>query len=145
MKDYLNSRVKHREWFRPFAPSVLIEHVSDWFDMTGRSPHMLRVVNVPDDKKDKIPAIIHVDGTARVQTVDRNENSEYWELINKFYKITGVPVVLNTSFNIGGKPIVETPQDAVDCFESTNIDVLLLKDWIISKRPLEEYLETKRV
>lgn len=139
MKDYLNSRVKRREGFRPFAPSVLIEHVSDWFDMKGRSPHMLRVVDVPEHLQDKIPAIVHVDGTARVQTVDKCENPGYWNLINLFYEITGVPVVLNTSFNVGGKPIVETPQNAVDCFESTNIDVLLLGDWIISKGPLKNY------
>ncbi len=144
MKDYLNSRVKHREGFRPFAPSVLIEHVSDWFDLDDRSPYMLRVVQVPDDIKDSIPAIVHVDGTARVQTVDKNEAPGYWKLINKFYKITNVPVVLNTSFNVSGKPIVETPQDAVDCYESTNIDLLLLEDWVLSKRPLEEYVEVSR-
>ncbi len=144
MKDYLNSRVKHREGFRPFAPSVLLEHVSDWFDMDDRSPYMLRVVEVPDEKKDVIPAIIHVDGTARVQTVDSKDAHGYWDLINKFYKITGVPVVLNTSFNVGGKPIAETPKDAVACYESTNIDVLLLEDWVLSKRPLKEFTETSR-
>jgi carbamoyltransferase len=102
------------------------------------------VVQVPDDIKDSIPAIVHVDGTARVQTVDKNEAPGYWKLINKFYKITNVPVVLNTSFNVGGKPIVETPKDAVDCYESTNIDLLLLEDWILSKRPIEEYIEVSR-
>ncbi len=144
MKDYLNSRVKHREGFRPFAPTVLIEHVSDWFDMKGRSPHMLRVVNVPDGVRDKIPAIVHVDGTARVQTVDKDENREYWDLINRLYELTDVPVVLNTSFNVGGKPIVETPEDAVACFESTEIDVLFLEGWILSKKPVEAFTEVAR-
>jgi carbamoyltransferase len=144
MKDYLNARVKHRENFRPFAPSVLMEHASKWFDLGNRSPYMLRVVKVPGNIRGFIPAVVHVDGSARVQTVDKRENPGYWKLINTFYKITDVPLVLNTSFNVAGNPIVETPQDAVDCFESTEIDVLLLEDWIISKRPIEEFEKISR-
>jgi len=144
MKDYLNMRVKHREGYRPFAPSVLLEHVHEWFDMKDRSPYMLRVVNVPQAVRDLIPAIVHVDGSARVQTVAFEENPGYWSLIRAFHKMTGVPLVLNTSFNVAGKPIVETPQNAVDCFESTDIDVLLLEDWILSKRPIEEFERTAR-
>jgi len=144
MKDYLNARVKHREGFRPFAPSVLLEHVSEWFDLDDRSPYMLRVVNVPQKIRDLIPAIVHVDGTARVQTVDRKENPGYWHLIDSFYEITKVPLVLNTSFNIAGKPIVETPQDAITCFESTEIDLLVLGGWIISKRPIDEFEKISR-
>jgi carbamoyltransferase len=138
MKDYLNEHVKHREGFRPYAPSVLVEHVSEWFDLADRSPYMLRVVNVPESVRDLVPAIVHVDGTARVQTVAREENEGYWRLIEAFHQLTGVPLVLNTSFNIAGKPIVETPRDAVACFEGTEIDVLLLGDWVLSKRPIEE-------
>ncbi len=144
MKDYLNTRVKHRESFRPFAPSVLIEHASKWFDLEDRSPYMLRVVNVPGGMREFIPAVVHVDGSARVQTVDKRENPGYWKLIDAFYNITDVPLVLNTSFNVAGEPIVETPRNAVDCFESTDIDVLLLEDWIISKRPIEDYKRVSR-
>lgn len=144
MKDYLNHRVKHREGYRPFAPSVLLEQVSKWFDLDSRSPYMLRVVDVPPAVRDHIPAVVHVDGSARVQTVDQQENPDYWNLINTFYELTDVPLVLNTSFNVGGKPIVETPKDAVACFESTDIDVLLLEDWILSKRPLDEFETVSR-
>jgi len=144
MKDVLNRRVKFREGFRPFAPSVLLEHAPRWFDLPDRSPYMLRVVNVPASLRDRIPAIVHVDGTARVQTVDRAENPEYWSLIDRFFQLTGVPLVVNTSFNIAGKPIVETPEDAVACFLSTDIDVLLLEDWILSKQPLEAFESRSR-
>jgi carbamoyltransferase len=144
MKDYLNARVKHREGYRPFAPSVLLEHATDWFDLEGSSPYMLRVVSVPTTERDRIPAVVHVDGSARVQTVAQQENPAYWKLIHAFYEITGIPLVLNTSFNIAGKPIVETPRDAIDCFESTDIDVLQLDDWIVSKEPLETFEKIPR-
>jgi carbamoyltransferase len=144
MKDYLNARVKHREGFRPFAPSVLLEHAADWFDLEGPSPYMLRVVSVPSSERDRIPAVVHVDGSARVQTVAQQENPAYWKLIHAFYEITGIPLVLNTSFNVAGKPIVETPQDAIDCFESTDIDVLQLDDWIVSKEPIEVFEKIAR-
>jgi carbamoyltransferase len=140
MKDYLNSRVKHREAFRPFAPSVLEEYASAWFDMKECSPYMLRVIPILENRLSEVPAIAHVDDTARVQTVSREQNPGYWQLIQAFNELTGVPLVLNTSFNIAGKPIVETPQDAMDCFVSTEIDVMVLGPFIVSKRPLEEYI-----
>ena len=139
MKDHLNRRVKHREAFRPFAPSVLLEHVSAWFELNDRSPYMLRVVRVPEPVRRLVPAIVHVDGSARVQTVDRLENPGYWGVIEAFRRLTGVPLVLNTSFNVAGKPIVERPRDAVACFETTDIDVLLIGDWVLSKCPLDEF------
>ncbi len=144
MKDYLNSRVKFREGFRPFAPSVQIEHASEWFDMEGRNAYMLQVVPVRPERRERVPAIVHVDGSARVQTVSREENAEYWALIQAFHELTGVPLVLNTSFNVNGEPIVETPRDAVSCFESTQIDVLVIGGWILSKAPLQELTDRSR-
>ncbi len=133
MKDYLNARVKHRESFRPFAPSVLEEQAADWFELSERSPFMLRVVAARREARERIPAVVHVDGSARVQTVSRKENPSYWKLIDRFAALSGVPMLLNTSFNVRGKPIVETPQDAVDCFLSTEIDVLQLGPFVCSK------------
>jgi len=144
MKDYLNARVKHRESFRPFAPTVLLEHAGDWFDLAGRSPYMLRVVAVHEPVRERIPAVVHVDGTARVQTVTREENPGYFELIAAFHRQTGVPLVLNTSFNVAGQPIVETPEQAVRSFSGTAIDVLALGPFLLSKGPLERYLEHPR-
>jgi carbamoyltransferase len=138
MKDYLNARVKLRESFRPFAPSVLLERAAEWFDLDDSSPYMLRVVPVRRDKKDLVPAITHVDGTARLQTVSRQDSAGYWKLISVFAEMTGVPMVLNTSFNVDGQPIVETPDDAVRCFETTKIDVLVLGPWLLSKEPAEQ-------
>ena len=131
MKDILNARVKHREAFRPFAPSVLKEHVSDYFDLTCESPYMLLIAKVKEDKQKTVPSITHVDGTARVQTVTREDNGRFCELIEEFYKITGIPVILNTSFNIAGEPIVETPADAMKCFMSTEMDFLVIEDYLI--------------
>jgi carbamoyltransferase len=145
MKDRLNARVKHRESFRPFAPTVLEGHAHKWFHLEGRSSYMLLVVGVRDDVKNVIPAIVHVDGTARVQTVSERENPGYWRLIESFYRLTGVPLVLNTSFNVQGKPIVETPAQAADCFLSTEIDVLYMSGYVLSKKPLREYLEQEAV
>jgi carbamoyltransferase len=139
MKDYLNDRVKHRESFRPFAPAVLEEEAADWFEIAERSAYMLRVVGVRSERRDRIAATVHVDGSCRVQTVGRNDNPGFYEILQAFKGLTGIPVVLNTSFNIAGKPIVETPRDAVDCFAGTDIDLLAMGPLIISKRPLEEY------
>jgi carbamoyltransferase len=144
MKDHLNAKVKHRECFRPFAPAVLEEHASQWFEMDFRSPYMLRVVPVRAEVRDRIPAVVHVDGSCRVQTVSKTENPDFHRLIHEFAALTGVPVVLNTSFNVAGKPIVETPQDALECFAATEIDLLALGPLIVSKRPLNEYLEPGR-
>lgn len=143
MKDYLNLRVKHREPFRPFAPTVLEECAGEWFDLNGRSAYMLRVVPIHPDKLSAVPAIAHVDGTARVQTLSRSENPEYWRIVTAFRELTGVPMVLNTSFNIAGKPIVETPHDAVACFSGTQIDVLAIGPYLVSKRPLAEFVTTQ--
>ncbi len=131
MKDVLNAKVKHREGFRPFAPSVLKEYAADFFDLTCESPYMLLIAKVKQDKQRIVPAITHVDGTARVQTVTKEDNGRYYELIEAFYKISGVPVILNTSFNIAGEPIVETPADALRCFMSTEMDYLVVEDYLI--------------
>jgi len=136
-KEVLNSRVKHREAFRPFAPVVPLEDVRDWFKLDGINPesaYMLRICLFKDDKKDLVPAVVHADGTGRFQTVTKEANGPFYDLIKEFGKRTGVPIVLNTSFNIMGMPIVETPQDALLCFLSTGIDYCLLEDAIVKKR-----------
>ena len=133
MKDILNHKVKHREGFRPFAPSVLLEYGPEYFDNCVESPFMLKVLPVKEEKKDVIPAICHVDGTGRLQTVAKEQSPLYWELINEFKKITGVPVVLNTSFNVRGEPIVLSPQDAIKCFLSTQLDYLVIGDYLVDK------------
>ena len=140
MKGYLNDRVKHRESFRPFAPSVLLEQAEEWFELEGESPHMLRVVPVRENQKARIPAVTHVDGSARVQTVAREDNPGYHRLLSAFFETTSVPILLNTSFNVGGRPIVETPQQAIDCFASTSIDLLILDTFLLAKRPFEYLL-----
>jgi carbamoyltransferase len=143
MKDYLNDRVKHRESFRPFAPSVLEECASDWFVLDQRSAFMLRAVAVREAVRNRIPAVVHVDGTCRVQTVSLADNAGFYEVIREFRALTSVPLVLNTSFNVAGKPIVETPKDAVDCFVGTEIDVLALGPLLLAKKDLSCY-ETPR-
>lgn len=133
MKDILNEKVKHREPFRPFAPSVLLEYETEYFDLSIPSPFMLLVANVHEDKRGVIPAVTHVDGTARLQTVTKEDNGVYYDLIEEFRRLTGVPVILNTSFNVAGEPIVETPLDALTCFQDTMMDYLVLHDWLIWK------------
>ena len=136
-KEVLNLRVKHREAFRPFAPVILLEEARDWFEMDGVSPDsgfMLRVCPFKEDKKDKVPAVVHVDGTGRIQTVTKEANGRFYDLIKKFQEKTGVPIVLNTSFNVMGMPIIETPQDALLCLLSTGIDYCVLEDTIVKKR-----------
>ena len=137
MKDVVNHAVKLREGFRPFAPACLAEHARAWFDLTGLddSPHMLFVVPVRDDKRAKIPAVTHVDGSARVQTVSESDNPRFHALLKAFHDLTGVPVLLNTSFNVKNEPIVNTPGDAIRCFLNTQIDALVLGDYVIEKRP----------
>jgi carbamoyltransferase len=136
MKDKLNKRVKHRQAFRPFAPIVLAERATEVFEGNEESPFMLVVKNVRREWRDKIPAIVHVDGTARVQTVRQDQNARLHRLLKEFDAITGVPVLLNTSLNVRGEPIVETPSDAVACFLGTGIDYLALHDMLIAKNPL---------
>lgn len=133
MKDILNSRVKHRQAFRPFAPIVLAERMKDVFEGEEDSPFMLIAKPVRPEWRDKIPAIVHVDGTARVQTVREATNPMLYRLLKEFEALTGVPVLINTSFNIKGEPIVETPEDAVACFLNTGIDNLILHDTVVSK------------
>ena len=140
MKDILNKRVKFRQAFRPFAPIVLYERAKDIFVGDDESPFMLRAKHVRPEWKDRIPAIVHVDGTARVQTIRREHNEPMYDLLVEFEKLTGVPVLINTSFNIKGEPIVETPQDAMNCFIYTGIDYLALHDTLVSKNILYKIL-----
>lgn len=134
MKDILNEKIKHRESFRPFAPSILVEFASEFFDIDTPSPYMLMVAKVK--KPEKIPAVTHVDGTGRLQTVSKESNPLYYELINKFYKLTGVPVIINTSMNVMGEPIVNTPQQALHMLEKTDMDFLVMGNQIISRNDL---------
>jgi carbamoyltransferase len=129
IKDIINSKIKLREDFRPFAPSVLVEHYKEYFDTTQPSPYMSRIVPVSSDT---IPGVTHVDGTARIQTVQREFNPRYYDLINTFYALTGVPMLLNTSFNCQ-EPIVETPEDAIATFNKCGLDILVIGDYIIRK------------
>ena len=130
MKDILNKRVKKREWFRPFAPSVLEERTGDWFECTGPVPFMEKVYRIKADKIPLIPAVAHLDGTGRLQTVSRKINTRYHSLIQAFFDITGIPIVLNTSFN-ENEPIVNNPEDAIDCFLRVGMDVLVLGNFYI--------------
>ena len=133
MKDIVNARVKFRESFRPFAPTVLFDFTSEYFELDRESPYMLLVAKVREEKRGVIPAVTHVDGTARIQTIVREDNAIYYDLIDAFYKITGVPMVLNTSFNVRGEPIVCTPEDAYMCFMRTKMDNLVMGDFLMSK------------
>lgn len=133
MRDHINFKVKHREWYRPLAPSALLEKASEYFDLNTPSPFMLVVCDVKKDKVNKIPAVTHIDGTARLQTVTQEDNGIYYDLIKAFEKITGIPVVLNTSFNDAGKPIVETPEDAIKLFLKMKIDYLVIENYLITK------------
>jgi carbamoyltransferase len=132
MKEILNQRIKHREIFRPFAPSILAESTCEWFEKSHPSPFMTLAYSVRPEKRDKIPAPTHVDGTGRLQTVTREANPRYHALISAFRDLTGVPVVLNTSFN-DNEPIVCRPQEALDCFLRTQMDALVLGDFLITK------------
>jgi carbamoyltransferase len=132
MKEILNQRIKHREIFRPFAPSILAEKTGEWFEKSHPSPFMTLAYSVRPEKRSKIPAPTHVDGTGRLQTVTREANSRYWSLIKAFERLTGVPVVLNTSFN-DNEPIVCTPAEALDCFQRTKMDALVLGDFLITR------------
>jgi carbamoyltransferase len=140
MKDILNSRVKHRQAFRPFAPIVLAERANEVFEGDEDSPFMLIAKRVRPEWCDRIPAVVHVDGTARVQTVKEATNPVLYRLLKEFEALTGVPVLINTSFNVKGEPIVETPRDAVVCFLTTGIDHLILHDTLISKNALHRII-----
>ena len=153
MQKELNLKVKFRESFRPFAPSVLREDVSSWFEIDYDSPYMLLVAEVKKDiqvsmsekdeklfgieklnvKRSSIPAVTHVDYSARIQTVHKDTNQKYYNLINEFKKITNCPVIVNTSFNVRGEPIVCSIEDAFNCFMGTNLDLLVIEDFILFK------------
>ena len=132
MKDVLNARIKRREPFRPFAPSILEERVGDYFEESYPDPFMIKVYPVRASKRAEIPAVTHVDGTGRLQTVSRVQNPRYWALIKAFEDVTRVPVLLNTSFN-ENEPIVNTPAEALDCFLRTRMNRLVLGDWMIAR------------
>ncbi|HEX6702072.1 MAG TPA: carbamoyltransferase C-terminal domain-containing protein [Gaiellaceae bacterium] len=132
MKDVLNARIKHREPFRPFAPSILAEATGEWFEQDYESPFMVLVYKTKPDKRDKIPAVNHVDDTGRLQTVDERVSPRYYRLIKEFERLTGVPVVLNTSFN-ENEPIVMTPEQAVETFQKTRMDVLVLGNHVVRR------------
>ncbi len=135
MKDLINEKVKHRQWFRPFAPSILRECVKDWFYRDVDSPYMTTVLDWKEEVKNRVPAVVHLNGTARLQTITENDNEWYYNFIKKFYDSTGVPIILNTSFN-DREPIVETPEHALNCFMRTNIDYLYFREFeiLVSKK-----------
>jgi carbamoyltransferase len=161
MQSVMNLKIKYRESFRPFAPSVLREHVDQWFELDYESPYMMLVADVvagrrremSDDekklfgisklnvKRSEIPAVTHVDYSARIQTVRRETNPLYWEIIEAFRQKTGCPLIVNTSFNVRGEPIVCTPQDSYRCFMRTEMDYLVLETCVLDKRDQPEFGE----
>ncbi|TNE59171.1 MAG: hypothetical protein EP344_09135, partial [Bacteroidetes bacterium] len=161
MQKKLNLKIKYRESFRPFAPSVQAEHVAEYFDYTGTSPYMLLVHPVREDRRlplpdnydqlpvreklyhlrSDLPSITHIDFSARIQTVHRETNLRYWTLIDKFRDLTGMAVVVNTSFNVRGEPIVCTPEDAYRCFMRTEMDYLVVGNYLFEKQSQPEWLE----
>ena len=132
IKDIINLKIKRRENFRPFAPSILREHVKEWFEDDCEVPYMSEVKMINKIKRKFIPGVTHIDGSGRLQTVTKLQNENYYNLINEFYKITGVPIVLNTSFN-ENEPIVNNPNEAIECYERTNMDMIVLENWIIKR------------
>jgi carbamoyltransferase len=136
MKEILNARIKHREWFRPFAPSILADYQHEYFENDHPSPFMLHVYKIRPEKRKLLCAVNHVDDTGRLQTVARDENPMYYDLITAFHRKTGIPVVLNTSFN-ENEPIVCTPEEAIDCFRRTRMDVLAIGPFLVTKPKAE--------
>jgi carbamoyltransferase len=137
MKEILNERIKKREPFRPFAPSILEERTADYFEQSHPAPTMLMVYQVREERRAEIPAVTHVDGSGRLQTVSREVNARYYQLISDFNELTGVPIVLNTSFN-ENEPIVCTPRHAIDCFMKTRMDVLYLGNHVVRRESSEK-------
>ena len=131
MKEILNEKIKHRESFRPFAPSILEEFTKEFFDIDVFSPYMLLVARVKQPKK--IPAVTHVDGTSRLQTVSKTSNPLFYNLINEFFRITGIPVIINTSMNVRGEPIVNTPEQAYNMILKTDMDCIVMGKNLIFK------------
>lgn len=133
----VNLKIKFRESFRPFAPTVLEEKAAEWFVLDRESPYMLLVAPVREDKRTQIPAVTHVDGSARIQTIRHDQNPRYYDLLKAFDARTGCPVIINTSFNVRGEPIVESPKDALNCFLHTQMDYLVLGNCILDKKNLK--------
>ena len=134
----VNLKIKFRESFRPFAPTILEDKVSQWFDLDRESPYMLLVANTLPEKRETIPAVTHVDGSARIQTIRRDQNPLYYDLISAFEKRTGCPVIINTSFNVRGEPIVESPEDALNCFLHTHMDYLVMGHFLLRKEDMPD-------
>ncbi len=132
MKDILNHKIKRRESFRPFAPSILRERVADWFEQDDEVPFMMKVFPIREEQRFRIPAVTHADGSGRLQTVYARTNPRYYRLIKAFEAITGIPIVLNTSFN-ENEPVVCKPSEAIDCFLRTKMDVLVLGNWYLKR------------
>jgi carbamoyltransferase len=132
MKDVLNARIKHREPFRPFAPSILAEKAGEWYEQDYPSPFMILVYRTRATKRELVPAVNHVDDTGRLQTVERSVNPRYHRLISEFGEVTGVPIVLNTSFN-ENEPIVMTPEEAIETFVKTRMDTLVLGNHVVRR------------
>ena len=130
MKDILNFKIKRRESFRPFAPSILREAVAEWFEQDGEVPFMMQVFQIRAGQRPRIPAVTHVDGSGRLQTVTRESNPRYYALIEAFCELSGVPMVLNTSFN-ENEPVVCKPEEALDCFLRTKMDLLVMGEWVV--------------
>jgi carbamoyltransferase len=161
MQKNMNLKIKFRESFRPFAPAVLVEDAHEWFQIKSKSPYMLLVSSILEKHRKElvhedadlfgmerlnqvrsvIPAVTHVDYSARVQTVSKDTNEKFWELLSEFKKLTGVPVLVNTSFNVRGEPIVCTPEDAYNCFIKTDIDYLVLENILVDKTNLLPRIE----
>jgi carbamoyltransferase len=137
MKAILNAKIKKRESFRPFAPSILSEATADWFEEDDDVPFMTQVFQIREEKRARIPAVTHVDGSGRLQTVKKSANPRYYALISAFSDLTGVPMVLNTSFN-ENEPVVCKPEEALDCFLRTNMDILVLGDVMICRNAIEK-------
>jgi carbamoyltransferase len=163
MQAAMNLKIKYRESFRPFAPSVSREHVSEWFELNDDSPYMLFVADVQpahrremttaehnlfgidklNVKRSEIPAVTHVDYSARIQTVRREQNPLYWEIIEAFRRLTGCPIIVNTSFNVRGEPIVCTPEDSYRCFMRTEMDYLVLETCVLDKREQPKFKDNE--
>ena len=161
MQTTMNLKIKYRESFRPFAPAILFEHTSDWFDIDQQSPYMLLVAKVQDNKliplkssekdleglsklnipRSLIPAVTHIDNSARIQTVHKDTNPRFYNLLSKFEELTGCPVLVNTSFNVRGEPIVNTPTDAFNCFMGTELDYLVIGNHILDKSKQNQNLK----
>ena len=136
-KHVVNHRVKHREGWRPFATAILKDKLSEYFDLEHESPFMLLAAKARPGVREKVPSVIHVDNTSRIQTLTKESNGQFYEVVNEFYKITGVPIILNTSFNFAGEPIVESPYDALKTFLRTDMEYLIVEDFLITKKQLQ--------